>query len=431
MESFNTQPPVIPFDIIALIIDTVGENEDIDLLKELALVSHSFLQICNKHLFATIDLHDAAPRRQRASSKKGFVKLLRSRPDVVKYIRKLTYTMSGIARLRSVKEDRLLSSILPNFLKTIPQLDCLVINALGSDWNTREPSLISALLHLMHLPTMNHIYLAFIKNFPLSSLAPCVNLHELDLLYMETKNGFPEIIQSEMPRIRRLSTSQSSRLTRNFLHAKRRDGQPALDLTDLKQLQMSFGHPEDGHNIQYLLQNAKLLDKLNLSCERDGLTLEGLHDILSPVSRTLKTLELSMTLYHDDDPPLGGLCDELEAMAGHNVLEVLAFQLNIVNHETADFIGSRIEMVDKVLVKPGWSALKQVSVDISIAYCPPSREFSAVVLMEALQPLKEFGEVKLMEAVQPLPDKYLSHLSKLESVTLNFSTWVVDLSRVL
>jgi hypothetical protein len=41
---------VLPFDIIALIIDIVGENNDTDLLKELALVSHSFHQLCSKHL---------------------------------------------------------------------------------------------------------------------------------------------------------------------------------------------------------------------------------------------------------------------------------------------------------------------------------------------------------------------------------------------
>ena len=61
-----------------------------DIIKELALVSRSFHRICNKHLFATIDLHDEGPMR-RASSKKGFVKLLKRRPEVVKYIHKLLY----------------------------------------------------------------------------------------------------------------------------------------------------------------------------------------------------------------------------------------------------------------------------------------------------------------------------------------------------
>ena len=91
----STMSPILPFDIIALIIDIVGENKDTNLLKELALVSHSFLQICSKRLFATmIELHDAVPGCHVASSKKGFVKLLESRPDVVKYIRKLIYKVT-------------------------------------------------------------------------------------------------------------------------------------------------------------------------------------------------------------------------------------------------------------------------------------------------------------------------------------------------
>ena len=62
--------PVFPFDIILLIIEAVGENKDTNLLKELALVSYSFHQICIKRLFATVELHDAVPGRHVASSKK-------------------------------------------------------------------------------------------------------------------------------------------------------------------------------------------------------------------------------------------------------------------------------------------------------------------------------------------------------------------------
>ena len=39
----STMSPVLPFDIISLIIDIVGEHNDANLLKELALASHSFL----------------------------------------------------------------------------------------------------------------------------------------------------------------------------------------------------------------------------------------------------------------------------------------------------------------------------------------------------------------------------------------------------
>src|SRR5882762_7886450 len=81
---------VLPYDIIAQIIDIVGENDDMNVIKELALVSHSVNQICSKHLFATVSLHNDVPMRQE-SSKKGFVELLERRPEVVKYIRKLIY----------------------------------------------------------------------------------------------------------------------------------------------------------------------------------------------------------------------------------------------------------------------------------------------------------------------------------------------------
>ena len=71
--------PILPLDVVALIIDIIEENNDTKLLKELALVSHSFHQICIKHLFANIELNDAIPNYQLVSSKKGFVQLLKSK----------------------------------------------------------------------------------------------------------------------------------------------------------------------------------------------------------------------------------------------------------------------------------------------------------------------------------------------------------------
>ena len=240
--------PVLPFDIIALIIDIAGETQDTNLLKELALVSHSFLQICIKHLFATVELHDADPKNHLASSKKGFVKLLKSRPNVVNYIRKLTYKVSDCSN----DDDHLLSSILSNFLPTISRLNCLAINGSGRYWDTLDSSMISAFLHLMRLPTINHIDLSFITNFPLSSLTLSVNLLRLDILHMmqwadfdqHGEDGFFKNVQSEMmPKIRELHTSDSYLLMSKLLDAKRQDGQPVFNFMDLRELSMPF---EDG-----------------------------------------------------------------------------------------------------------------------------------------------------------------------------------------
>ena len=342
--------PVLPLDIIALIIDTVEETKDTNLLKELALVSHSFLQLCSKHLFATVELHNAFPSHHLASSKKGFAKLLKSRPDVVKHIRKLTYILS-----HNINDDRLLLPILLNFLPTYSRLNCLtIISDHLQNWNILDSSLVSTFLRLMHLPTVNHIDLSYIKNFPLSSLTPSVNLHRLDIysMWLEEVGGSPEIELEMMPKIREFHTSESSLFTTKLLHAKRQDGQPAFNFADLRQLSTSL---EDEQNIRYLLQNAKSLEKLHLSVGRFR-DLVGLHDIILPSARTLKVFDLTLSIYSVPSP--AGLCEELEAMAGHNMLEALSFEFQVNGHETEGFIGRMIQKVWGVLLKPGWSALK-------------------------------------------------------------------------
>ena len=407
---------VIPTDIITQIIDNAGEGEDTDLLKELSLVSHSFHQMCSKHLFAGVDLYDFIPRWSTASSKKGFIKLLKSRPDVVKYIRRLSYHV-GYTKEGQQGDDFLLSPILPNLLRTISDLNCLTITTSKMDWNTMDSSLTSALLYLMHLPSVNEINLSFIQNFPLSSLLPSVNLLRLDIFYLCRHNQLEEdgpseiVVQSEMmPKIREFRTADSTVLTRKLLHAKRQDGRPAFNFMDLRQVSMTFRNTKDEQNLRYLLQNAKLLEKLNLSVDR-GRSLAGLRDIFSTRARTLKVLELKVSLYDQFiSLPLAGLCEELEAMAGHNMLETLSFEVIVDGHESENFIGIIIQDVGKVLVKPGWSALRQVSFEVSIACCLVPREDSAA----------------LSEALQSLPDKYLSRLSKLESIAFNFSASVVE-----
>jgi hypothetical protein len=257
---------------------------------------------------------------------------------------------------------------------------------------------------------MNHIDLSLIENFPPSSLTPSVNLLWLDISYMgrlldplEEDGSLEIVVQSEqMPKIREFHSRDSSLLTMKLLHAKRQDGRPAFNFTDLRQLRMSLAEYDDERNIRYLLLNAKLLEKLHLSVKL-GRSLVGL---LSPSACTLKVLDLTVSLYDDSVPvplPLAGLCEELEAMAGHNVLEALSLEVVVddLRYESEDFIGPIIQDVEKELVKPGWSALRHVSFEVTID--------------------DSMNCAELCEALQSLPDKYLSHLPNLESVTFNYS----------
>ena len=402
---------VLPYDIIVHIIDTVGEDKD--LLKELALVSHSFHQLCCKQLFATVGIHTPNPnlKRRGVFSKNSFVNLLKSRPGVVKYIRKLTYEVDEL-----YDDDHPLLSILPNFLRTISHLNCLAIEGSWLDWYTMHSSLTFAFLYLMHLPTINHITLSKIQGFPLSSLTQSVNLLRLDVHCVEPLEE--QVVMEKMPKIRDFRTSFSPLLTTKLLHSKKQDGQQAFNFVDLRQLTICFSPKQ---NIRYLLQNAMLLEKLHLLSNGFNQTLEGLHDVLSAGAGTLKGLNLTLFLEGERggatrpiivNQPFNGLSEELEVMAEHNMLESLTLRVQVNRYETMDVIGSMIQNVEKVLVKPGWSKLRQVSFKVPVACCASGKENTCAKLAEELQSL--------------LPDKYLSHLSKLESVALKFSSYVAE-----
>ena len=204
-----------------------------------------------------------------------------------------------------------------------------------------------------------------------------------------------------IPKILEFYTSRSPFLTTKLLHAKREGGRPAFNFTDLRRLSISSFGFKDKQNIRYLLQNAKLLEELHLTNKR-GRILVGLHDILSLSASTLKVFDLKISLC---DISCAGLCEGLETMAGHNMLEVLSIEVQVDGDETEDSVTSIIQNVEKVLVKPGWSALKQVSFIVSIGFRRVSMENSA----------------RLSKALQSLPDKYPGPLSKLKSVTFNFS----------
>jgi len=142
-----------------------------------------------------------------------------------------------------------------------------------------------------------------------------------------------------------------------LFHAKGQDGRPAFNFKNLRGLSMPFDEFGGNEwNARLFLRNAELLEKLHLHIGNDRSLVE-LHDILSARARTLKVLDLTVSLYKFP----GGICEELEALAGHNILEALSFKILVDGFTTEHTLGSTIQEVEKVLVKPGWSALRRIS----------------------------------------------------------------------
>ena len=165
---------------------------------------------------------------------------------------------------------------------------------------------------------------------------------------------------------------------------------------DIRRLSISFLRLEYEQNLWYSLQNAKLLEKLQLTF---GRSLVGL---LSSRARTLKVLDFAVSLY-DESPGLPlplllvGLYDELEAMAGHNILEALYFKVNVDGYEKGN--SSIIHNAEKAL-NLGGLLLDSFLYDLNYI-------LSGIMGGQSL-------------------DKYLSHLSKFESIAFNFSASVLS-----
>ncbi|KAF8968099.1 hypothetical protein BDZ97DRAFT_1800859 [Flammula alnicola] len=147
--------------------------------------------------------------------------------------------------------------------------------------------------------------------------------------------------------------------TKKILEAKRPDGQPVFDFTNLEQFSAicyAIQTVDDMDVAQSILRRSHHLTTVHLS--------RFARAIVSSMN-TLKKLTFENIMDEELADVLSGLCDELEEMVGKNVLEdleIFVFILPETDYETGDEWGR----LDEILGKSGWSALKRVSLEITI-----------------------------------------------------------------
>ena len=157
--------------------------------------------------------------------------------------------------------------LLPNLLLTISHLRCLRFRSVGVDWTKMDPLLRSTLLHLMHLDFTN------VSNIPISALAPCINLEQLDICYItlapfEDQNPSMRMSCSQTPRILHFRNfgSRPAEVER-LLRAKWSDGRPVLDFTHVKTLELDYCmfRNKDVQLTQELFESINYLEGLQIN----------------------------------------------------------------------------------------------------------------------------------------------------------------------
>ena len=233
--------PRLPLEVVERIIDNVAVyNDDPSSIKACALVCHSFLPVCRKHIFASVTLttrQHSSPAGTRPSSD-NFNRLLSNSPHLAVYIRKLDYHVTKKEFL-----SRRYLWLLPMFKKLVKlqklRIGYYVSGGLRLDWMLS--SVRKVLVPLLHFPTLTSVKLSSIKNFPLADLAACVNLKKLNILNLEWSNGVGKILDAlpATPALLEWLVIDDSNLKplQQLRNARRPDGKPIIDFSSLKQIE--------------------------------------------------------------------------------------------------------------------------------------------------------------------------------------------------
>ena len=237
----------LPLDVVELIVDDLAENDynviKLPSIKACALVCHSFLPLCRKHIFAFVTLNS---RRPPSPTSDDLNHLLSNLPHLAVHIRTLYYYFN-----KKEFVAKRISWLIPMFKKLV-NLRYLRMRFSGSpsvpdrklNWMSSPERKV--LLPLLHLPTLIDIGLTRIGNFPLADLASCVNLKTLriDCLECSTPNSvgnfFLETIPATPVMLEWLVIIMGNiKPVLQLCHARRPDGKPIIDFSSLKKITAS------------------------------------------------------------------------------------------------------------------------------------------------------------------------------------------------
>ena len=258
--------PRLPLEVVNLIIDDLAKHNDkLSSIKACALVCHSFLLLCRKHIFASVTLNaqqSFSPSLSPTSDDLNH--LLSNSPHLAVYVLNLDYRVN---KNEFVKERILW--LLPMFKKLIKlqslRISYMLSRSDESDWMSSSERKV--LLPLLHFPTLTSISLTNIKNFPIADLAGCVNLKRLEIHSLKcSPNGvgtFLEILPPTPAMLERLVINTGNvKPVQLLCDAQRPDGKPIIDFSSLKEIRSNITRLD---SMTELFGKCRNLYKINLA----------------------------------------------------------------------------------------------------------------------------------------------------------------------
>ncbi|KIM35748.1 hypothetical protein M413DRAFT_32217 [Hebeloma cylindrosporum] len=356
--------PTLPVEIIQMIIDSLAQDDPrFSTLKMFSLVCQCFLELCRKHIFASICLYSHRTGGPKPIDR--LVRLLSTAPEIADHIRKIVWC---------IQEEDFEDPPLPKILDQFTKIESLTINWLcrGRRWG--ENSLRPTLLHLLQLSSLLRLELLRVPGFIFTDLIPCINLHEIvvqdtSARSMESAHTMPSHLPLGKPlQLHRLEFRDNAPATVLSMlgTSLRPDGRPVFDLAVLASISLSIGTCDAFEASRQIFQRCFQLTDVFISIMFCQPTWTGIAKMLNPSSETLARVHFVMSI--DDAGDMRGLVAELEEMRHQNSIEKLTLSVSDTWAGECRFDqGDEWGRLDRTLTQPGWSKLENVTLSIFVS----------------------------------------------------------------
>ena len=188
----RTTAPVLPTELIELIVESLGDQNRISTLLSLCSTARWFVNCSQRHIFREVTLYHpvsapkpGTPRVHLNGYRKtiSFAKAVKRRPDLALYVEKLVYWMPSDAMwktredfsivLEAMERMSNMSTLTTGFDQYILVPPCLQSGRSTTAWCTAIESLIQH-------PTVTHLILRNLFSFPLDVLTKASQIQILE-----------------------------------------------------------------------------------------------------------------------------------------------------------------------------------------------------------------------------------------------------------
>ncbi|KJA14249.1 hypothetical protein HYPSUDRAFT_49339 [Hypholoma sublateritium FD-334 SS-4] len=362
VHNVNMRTIATPFDILAYITDVLGAEWDKETLRALSQTCKFMALLCRRYIFSSISLSSAGEETD-------LIRLLHRSPDITRRIRKLKYFVEH----KSTSEHIL--AILEVMRRSQPPfLQSITLTSFGwADWvEVNEPTK-SLLISLIQLPTVTHLDLGLVHNFPFPALSLCSGLTDISVSQVSeaTPHAYRTLPRAKIPAPASLHVAgfHSAILVLMQWHplGRRSINGPAIDFSHLEKASFEISNVNEAFQMSLLLKTVTQLRTLSIEYE-EPVELCGLGaSLLENAYRTLNTIRLKLTVSADEhyDNPLCGLVSELRQLSGDNVLEELKVVVLVEADDTCDTSSRDWSDLDNVLThQDAFPMLRRVAIDL-------------------------------------------------------------------